>query len=64
MMCCKEIFGDNCFVLNVCSSIVYAGVTELEGDEDDEKIKIAYRRLAKFYHPDGMHIDLSYLFYF
>ncbi|CAL5202901.1 unnamed protein product [Lathyrus oleraceus] len=25
---------------------------ELEGDEDDEKIKIAYRRLAKFYHPD------------
>lgn len=28
-------------------------VTELEGDADDENIKIAYRRLAKFYHPDG-----------
>ncbi|XP_059631460.1 NAD(P)H-quinone oxidoreductase subunit T, chloroplastic [Cornus florida] len=25
---------------------------ELEGDADDEKIKLAYRRLAKFYHPD------------
>ncbi|XP_074280362.1 uncharacterized protein LOC141605474 [Silene latifolia] len=27
-------------------------VLELEGDEDDEQIKFAYRRLAKFYHPD------------
>ncbi|KAH1245292.1 hypothetical protein GmHk_06G015659 [Glycine max] len=26
---------------------------ELEGDADDEQIKNAYRRLAKFYHPDG-----------
>ncbi|KHN09154.1 uncharacterized protein LOC114415358 [Glycine soja] len=25
---------------------------ELEGDADDEQIKNAYRRLAKFYHPD------------
>ncbi|GFY85787.1 chaperone DnaJ-domain superfamily protein [Actinidia rufa] len=25
---------------------------ELERDADDEKIKVAYRRLAKFYHPD------------
>lgn len=25
---------------------------ELENDADDEKIKLAYRRLAKFYHPD------------
>ncbi|KAL8243197.1 hypothetical protein R6Q59_009455 [Mikania micrantha] len=25
---------------------------ELEGDADDEDIKLAYRRLAKFYHPD------------
>uniref|UniRef100_A0A2P2J725 J domain-containing protein n=2 Tax=Rhizophora mucronata TaxID=61149 RepID=A0A2P2J725_RHIMU len=25
---------------------------ELEGDADEEQIKIAYRRLAKFYHPD------------
>ncbi|KAH0734215.1 hypothetical protein KY285_009922 [Solanum tuberosum] len=26
--------------------------TELEGDADVEQIKVAYRRLAKFYHPD------------
>ncbi|KAJ4964710.1 hypothetical protein NE237_016559 [Protea cynaroides] len=25
---------------------------ELNGDADEEKIKISYRRLAKFYHPD------------
>ncbi|GFZ09999.1 chaperone DnaJ-domain superfamily protein [Actinidia rufa] len=25
---------------------------ELERDADDEKIKVSYRRLAKFYHPD------------
>ncbi|KAJ0705403.1 putative DnaJ domain, Chaperone J-domain superfamily [Helianthus annuus] len=25
---------------------------KLEGDVDDEEIKLAYRRLAKFYHPD------------
>ncbi|KAK9080805.1 hypothetical protein SSX86_000563 [Deinandra increscens subsp. villosa] len=25
---------------------------ELEGDANDEEIKLAYRRLAKFYHPD------------
>ncbi|KAM7516782.1 hypothetical protein LguiA_006365 [Lonicera macranthoides] len=25
---------------------------ELDRDADDEKIKVAYRRLAKFYHPD------------
>ncbi|KAJ0714245.1 putative DnaJ domain, Chaperone J-domain superfamily [Helianthus annuus] len=25
---------------------------ELEGDADDEEIKLAYRRLAKFYHSD------------
>lgn len=25
---------------------------ELEGDADDDEIKLAYRRLAKFYHPD------------
>lgn len=36
--------------------------TELEGDADDEEIKTAYRRLAKYYHPDGMHLHLSYLF--
>lgn len=25
---------------------------ELEGDADEEQIKVSYRRLAKFYHPD------------
>jgi len=55
---------DNCFVLNVCSSIVYGETTELEVNADDEQIKIAYRRLAKFYHPDGMCLNLSYLLLF
>jgi hypothetical protein len=27
---------------------------ELDRDADEETIKTAYRRLAKFYHPDGM----------
>ncbi|KNA08894.1 hypothetical protein SOVF_158520 [Spinacia oleracea] len=27
-------------------------VLELERDADEEKVKVAYRRLAKFYHPD------------
>ncbi|KAI5654774.1 hypothetical protein M9H77_31961 [Catharanthus roseus] len=27
-------------------------ILELEGDEDEEQIKVAYRRLAKYYHPD------------
>lgn len=26
---------------------------ELERGPDEEQIKVAYRRLAKFYHPDG-----------
>jgi hypothetical protein len=55
---------DNCFVLNVCSSIVYGETTELEGDANDEQIKIAYRRLVKFYHPDGMCLNLRYLLLF
>lgn len=28
--------------------------TELERDADEEQIKSSYRRLAKFYHPDGL----------
>ncbi|KAE8804844.1 ras-related protein RABE1c-like [Hordeum vulgare] len=28
---------------------------ELERDADNETIKVAYRRLAKFYHPDGSY---------
>lgn len=27
---------------------------ELERDAGEDKIKSAYRRLAKFYHPDGL----------
>jgi curved DNA-binding protein CbpA len=40
---------------------VYAETTELEGDADDEQIKISYRRLAKFYHPDGMYLNLKFV---
>lgn len=29
---------------------------ELEKNADEEKIKVAYRRLAKFYHPDGVFL--------
>lgn len=32
---------------------------ELGRDADEETIKTAYRRLAKFYHPDGQFIYLS-----
>jgi preprotein translocase subunit Sec63 len=35
---------------------------ELERDADDEKIKSAYRRLAKYYHPDGTFLLLSFPF--
>ncbi|GJZ15371.1 ribonuclease H-like domain-containing protein [Tanacetum coccineum] len=28
----------------------------LEGDANDEEIKFAYRRLAKYYHPDGVYV--------
>lgn len=28
--------------------------TELERDAGEDQIKSAYRRLAKFYHPDGL----------
>lgn len=35
---------------------------ELEGDEDEDQIKIAYRRLAKYYHPDGLPINLFMVF--
>ncbi|KVH99566.1 DnaJ domain-containing protein [Cynara cardunculus var. scolymus] len=27
---------------------------ELEGDANEDEIKLAYRRLAKYYHPDGL----------
>ncbi|KAE8804622.1 ras-related protein RABE1c [Hordeum vulgare] len=29
-------------------------IGKLERDADNETIKVAYRRLAKFYHPDGV----------
>jgi hypothetical protein len=34
---------------------------ELGRDVDEETIKTAYRRLAKFYNPDGWFIHLSVL---
>ncbi|KAE9457447.1 hypothetical protein C3L33_10653, partial [Rhododendron williamsianum] len=34
---------------------------ELEKNADEEKIKVAYRRLAKFYHPDGNQFLLTIL---
>lgn len=37
---------------------VFFSNTELERDADDDQIKIAYRRLAKFYHPDGLFLYL------
>ncbi|KAH1255925.1 hypothetical protein GmHk_04G011942 [Glycine max] len=37
---------------------------ELEGDADEEQIKNAYRRLAKFYHPDGVLLERGRCFVF
>lgn len=36
---------------------------ELERDADEEDIKVAYRRLAKYYHPDGESPYSSLLWY-
>lgn len=30
---------------------------ELDRDADEEQLKVAYRRLAKYYHPDGLSLD-------
>ncbi|CAN1288329.1 Chaperone protein DnaJ [Linum perenne] len=35
---------------------------ELEGDANEEEIKVAFRRLAKFYHPDGWYSPSCPLF--
>ena len=32
---------------------LYFSSAELERAADEEEIKVAYRRLAKYYHPDG-----------
>lgn len=37
--------------------------TELDRDAEEEQIKVAYRRLAKFYHPDGVYLDLETILY-
>lgn len=46
------------FILVVVSDFLYIMLllssAELEKNADEEKIKVAYRRLAKFYHPDGV----------
>ena len=39
-------------------------LSELDRDADEEQIKLAYRRLAKFYHPDGMSLNIPGLIYF
>ena len=44
-------------VFTISAAILFSN-TELEKDADEEKIKLAYRRLAKFYHPDGMFFHL------
>lgn len=49
------------YCIDVSFSTCY--LIELEGDANDEQIKSAYRRLAKFYHPDGMYLGLSWFFF-
>lgn len=56
------------FVVNI-SAILSRLITisaifhsELEKDANEEQIKVAYRRLAKFYHPDGLSLICSTLF--
>lgn len=44
------------------SNICNFSLAELEKGADDEQIKIAYRRLAKFYHPDGWSLIFCGLF--
>lgn len=38
--------------------VVWFLSTELELDAEEEQIKVAYRRLAKYYHPDGTSLHL------
>lgn len=42
-------------------NIYKSSLAELERDVDEEQIKVAYRRLAKFYHPDGLSLIFSRL---
>ena len=39
---------------------VFFSNAELEGDADEEQIKLGYRRLAKFYHPDGLFFIMTF----
>lgn len=39
-------------IYNICKF----ALAELERGVDEEQIKVAYRRLAKFYHPDGLSL--------
>ena len=48
----------------LCLKFVSFGFdTELERDADEEQIKLAYRRLAKFYHPDGLSFTMTFTFW-
>lgn len=38
--------------------VVWFLSAELERDAEEEQIKVAYRRLAKYYHPDGTSLHL------
>lgn len=52
------------FSLNVMIDLLIcnSSLEELERDADEEQIKVAYRRLAKFYHPDGVSLIFCSLF--
>lgn len=52
-------FRLSCFIFYLIIDLLcsYLWVTELERDSDEDQIKFAYRRLAKFYHPDGLSLS-------
>lgn len=51
---CDDAVWGKLLVIVICNSNWYRlRSAELEGDADEDQIKFAYRRLAKFYHPDG-----------
>lgn len=48
----------------LCLKFVSFGFdAELERDADEDQIKLAYRRLAKFYHPDGLSFTMTLTFW-
>lgn len=61
LKCQALIFGNYGFFQ--AFSLLLFSITELELDTDDDQIKVAYRRLAKFYHPDGLFPYLHWKFF-